>query len=304
MDKNKSCFVISPIGSVDSIQRKRADTVLKYIFKPALEPLGYKVVRADEISQPGSITLQVLERVLESEIVIADLTDHNPNVFYELAVRHASQKAVIHVIASDQKIPFDVADLRTISIDVDLEGAERSRQQIVAQAKEIEAGNLGETPVKLAGVLKHLAGGKSDEKVILKQILDGITELRIEFRRELVSNMKFFPTTIQDFDQFKSKRKVHEDDANLVFGLEDKRRRVWQKLEDKFRAIGDSVLNLNLEFQDMNAAMGPQLSVTVSTKKEGSQTIVFAGDTGSDLIADTMFNFMARIKENITSKSK
>src|SRR3954453_18320013 len=101
MNKSKTCFVISPIGAADSPQRKRADIVLKHIFKHALEPLGYAVVRADEISQPGSITLQVLERVLESDLVIADLTDHNPNVFYELAVRHASQKPVIHVIAAD-----------------------------------------------------------------------------------------------------------------------------------------------------------------------------------------------------------
>jgi len=189
----KTCFVISPIGVNASPQRKRADSVLKHIFKPALEPLGYTVVRADEISQPGSITLQVLERVLESDLVIADLTDHNPNVFYELAVRHASERPVIHAISSEQTIPFDVADLRTVKIAMDLDGAEQAKAEIVAQAKEIEAGRSGTTPVKLAGVLKHLGAGKSDEKVllkadekvILKQILDGLTELRSDFRRGL-----------------------------------------------------------------------------------------------------------------------
>jgi hypothetical protein len=183
MTNSKVCFVISPIGSVDSPQRKRADIVLKHIFKPAFEPLGYEVVRADEISTPGSITLQVLEKVLESQIVIADLTDHNPNVFYELAVRHAVELPVIHVIAADQKIPFDVADLRTIPIDIDLDGAERSRQAIIAQAKDIEAGHLGQTPVKVAGALKHLSAGKSDDKLILKQILDSISEMKDELQK-------------------------------------------------------------------------------------------------------------------------
>jgi hypothetical protein len=193
MDGTKACFVISPIGESGSPQRKAADAVLKHIFKPAIEPLGYAVVRADEISQPGSITLQVLERVLESALVIADLTDHNPNVFYELAVRHASEKPVIHVISSGQPIPFDVADMRTINIDTDLDGAERSRAEIAAQVREIEAGHSGQTPVKLAGVLKHLGSGKSDERLILKQILDGLTETRMEARQVqglMVSQLK------------------------------------------------------------------------------------------------------------------
>jgi hypothetical protein len=177
-----SCFVISPIGADDSDTRKRADKVLKHIFKASLEPLGYTVVRADEISQPGSITLQVLERVLESNLVIADLTDHNPNVFYELAVRHATQKPVIHVIDHSQKIPFDIADLRAVALELDLDGAERAKREIVAQVQQIEKGHLGETPVKLAGVLKHLESGKSEEKLVLRQILESVSELRSELR--------------------------------------------------------------------------------------------------------------------------
>jgi hypothetical protein len=178
MDAKRTCFVISPIGNDASEQRKRSDLVLKHIYKAALEPLGYTVVRADEISEPGSITLQVIERILSSDLVIADLTDHNPNVFYELAVRHASEKPVIHVIATGQKIPFDIADMRTISVETDLEGADRSRNEIAAQAKQIQAGHAGQTPVRLAGVLKHLESSKSEEKIILRQILDVVTESR------------------------------------------------------------------------------------------------------------------------------
>lgn len=197
-DKKKSCFVISPIGTSGTPERKRADLVLKHILKASLEPLGYEVIRADEISQPGSITLQVLERVLQSELVVADLTGHNPNVFYELAVRHASEKPVIHVIQSGQKIPFDIADLRAIFIDTDLEGAERSRNDLAAQVKQIEAGHLGETPVKLAGVLKHLDAGKSEDKIILKQLLDGMTELRSDLRLVLERNQSVLSKGIEE----------------------------------------------------------------------------------------------------------
>jgi len=50
----------------------------------------------------------------KSDLVIADLTYHNPNVFYELAVRHLNKKPVIHLIKKGEKIPFDINDRRTI----------------------------------------------------------------------------------------------------------------------------------------------------------------------------------------------
>jgi uncharacterized membrane-anchored protein len=124
--------------------------------------------------------LQVLEKILESELVVADLTGHNPNVFYELAVRHAAEKPVIHVIESGGKIPFDIADLRAIIIDLDLDGAERAKKELTDQVKEIKAGRSGETPVKLAGVLRHLESGKSEDKLVLRQLLEAISSLRSE----------------------------------------------------------------------------------------------------------------------------
>jgi hypothetical protein len=178
----KTCFVISPIGAKDSPERQWADKCLKYIFKASLEPLGYHVIRADEISETGSITHQVLGKVTESELVIADLTDHNPNVFYELAVRDTIDRPVIRVIKAEQKIPFDVADLRTIPINLDIEAVETAKAAITAQVNAIAAGNVGTTPVRIAGVLKHLESDKSEEKILLRQMIDGMSELRGEIR--------------------------------------------------------------------------------------------------------------------------
>jgi len=289
MDKSKNCFVISPIGAADTPQRKKADNVLNYIFRPALEPLGYTVTRADEISQPGSITLQVLERVLESELVIADLTDHNPNVFYELAVRHASQKPVIHVIASDQKIPFDVADLRTIPIDIDLEGADRARKHIVAQAKEIEAGNLGETPVKLAGVLKHLTGGKSDEKVILKQILDGITELRSDFRKDIpqlvASNAQMIGRIGEGLYSLRRSGQ-HFDQTTESLNALEKKLLVQKKINKKLRETGDTLASLEMSNTEING--DPYVRVAIRTKAGKSNTIYFLPDSPAERICDSL----------------
>ena len=89
---------MAPIGPEDSDVRKRSDKVLKHIFFRKALAEKYDVIRGDEIDEPGMITSQVLRAVQEAPLVVADLTGHNPNVLYELDVRHAIEKPIIHVI--------------------------------------------------------------------------------------------------------------------------------------------------------------------------------------------------------------
>jgi len=78
---DRICFYISPIGEDGSEQRQHADLFLGSVVEPALEEFGLAVVRADKIGKPGMITAQIIEHVLRSKLVIADLSYHNPNVF-------------------------------------------------------------------------------------------------------------------------------------------------------------------------------------------------------------------------------
>jgi hypothetical protein len=95
----KTCFFISRIGDVGSPERDFSDKLLKYIIAPVLEKCEYeKPVRADQITQPGVITTQVFTHLWNDDLVIADLTGGNPNVFYELAVRHIRRKPFVHMI--------------------------------------------------------------------------------------------------------------------------------------------------------------------------------------------------------------
>lgn len=83
MSKDKICFVIAPIGEPESDTRKRSDQILRYLISPAAEEYGYKALRVDQISKPGIIdTTQVIQHVVDDPLVVADLTDRNPNVFY------------------------------------------------------------------------------------------------------------------------------------------------------------------------------------------------------------------------------
>ena len=111
------CFYITPIGKEGSDERKHSDLFLNSIIEPALKEFGLKVVRADKIGEAGMITTQILEHILKAKLVIVDLSFHNPNAFYELAIRHACKLPIVQIIRKADAIPFDVNQIRTIPID-------------------------------------------------------------------------------------------------------------------------------------------------------------------------------------------
>lgn len=116
-DFSSICFYITPIGDDDSEERKHADFFMEYIIQPAVKELGLTVVRADKMGKPGMIGKQVIEHILKSKLVVVDLSFHNPNVFYELCLRHTTRLPTVQVKREQDKIPFDLNQYRTIPIE-------------------------------------------------------------------------------------------------------------------------------------------------------------------------------------------
>jgi hypothetical protein len=112
-----TCFYVAPIGEEGSENRRHSDLMLGSLVEPAMEQFQLKVLRADAIDKPGLITRQVIEYLLRARLVIADLSFHNPNVFYELAIRHASRLPAVQIIRAADRIPFDLNQSRTVVID-------------------------------------------------------------------------------------------------------------------------------------------------------------------------------------------
>lgn len=183
MADKQTCFIIAPIGESESETRKRSDQVFKHVIAPAVEPLGYKPIRADQISEPGIITTQVIQHVVDSPLVVADLTGRNPNVFYELAIRHAIKKPLVQLISKGEQIPFDVAGMRTISIDIhDLDSVEESKKELGKQVDSMKGGKHQiETPISVALDLQLLRQSGNPEQRSLADVVQAIGELRTSF---------------------------------------------------------------------------------------------------------------------------
>jgi hypothetical protein len=134
-------FLIGPIGERGSLTRKRSDDIFDFLIKPAAEACNLgKCNRSVDLTEPGSITDQIIERLIEDDLVIADLHEHNPNVFYELAIRHTTGKPCILIAEEGDRLPFDVHGIRTIFFKHDdVRYWDEAKRHLIAQIQKIQA---------------------------------------------------------------------------------------------------------------------------------------------------------------------
>jgi hypothetical protein len=105
---DRTCFVIMPFG-------EPFDTFYRSIFRPVIEKIGLRAIRADEISTAGVIINQIWEGINKAEICLADITGNSSNVMFELGLAHAIGKPVVQIAQTEKDIPFDLRPLRHIT---------------------------------------------------------------------------------------------------------------------------------------------------------------------------------------------
>lgn len=171
------CFVISPIGRTGTETYAQFKDVLEYVIKPAVMTRGYEmtVIRADDIEHPGSFIKDIVERLSDSFLVIADLTGQNPNVFYELGVRHALSPRTILIAQKIEDIPSDLRDYRVIIYDTSAKGAATFKEKLGRILREIHEDPLrADNPVldRLPSILEGRLRSLERENLALRLRLD------------------------------------------------------------------------------------------------------------------------------------
>lgn len=121
--KNK-CFVIMPISDTDGYKRGHWQDVYNHLIKPAVEEAGYISERADEIRSANLIAVDIIKRICEYPMAVCDLSSCNPNVFYELGIRHSMKLPVVLIKDTKTNNPFDIKDIRYVEYDEGLSVAE------------------------------------------------------------------------------------------------------------------------------------------------------------------------------------
>lgn len=236
MDKNKSingrkCFIITPIGDQSSEIFRMAKGVIESVIKPLLEQYEYYDIKpAYEINKTGMISTQIINRILEDDLVIANLTGNNPNVMYELCLRHVTAKPIIHICQFGTNLPFDIKDSRTIFYKDDMLGVQELMKQIDEFMKELDyTKDYIDNPIynakRIGNLLKDVPveGEKGIEIELLQNILNVVSG---ENQLDLHYNIK------NDDDRFDMEHREYVLDIDELIS-EDKRNTIIQ--EELFR---------------------------------------------------------------------
>lgn len=183
----KKCFVVSPIGDDGSDVRKRADQLFKHIIEPVCKECEFEAVRVDKINKADTITSTIIDHLKTAELVIADISGHNPNVFYEMGCRMATGKPIIHLREKGESLPFDIAGIR--AIDYDLKDLD-----VVSEVKERLCKTIVSFDIKESDGEEHTSG--SNENVNIIPLLFSIQDQLVQMKDEIHANNKEMIETI------------------------------------------------------------------------------------------------------------
>lgn len=152
----KTCFVIMGFHKRTDYPTGRTldlDKSYRLLVKPSVDECGLRCVRADEITHSGVIDVPMYQHLLDSDLVIADLSTSNANALYELGVRHALRPFSTIVIAESQlQYPFDIAHTAIRSYQhlgdaIDYEEVIRFREELTRAIRAIVDKQERDSPV-------------------------------------------------------------------------------------------------------------------------------------------------------------
>jgi len=259
MTDEKECFFISPIGEEGNDERERSDKVMEYIIQEALADYNYTVTRADRMDEPGSITNQVIQKTTDCELVIADLTGHNPNVFYELAVRHATGDPYIQIIDEAEPIPFDISDFRTVKYGLDVEKADAAVDEISEQVRLLEEGDQSfDNPISQSAEMQSLLTSDDPEEQHLAQMIEKVSRIdrkldQIKSNRSNQVNLSDLNknTTFTDFSDTESEKQEFVINDRYYLVGDPVTHSELRMVSEQENVTFDEILN-RAENQDMN----------------------------------------------------
>lgn len=204
-ETKKTCFVIMPISDVDGYEPGHFTRVYEYLIKPACEQAGFEPIRADGTAKADIIMVDILQKILDCDMAICDLSSRNPNVFYELGFRQAFNKKTVLIKDTKTDMPFDTSAIRTITYNNNLR-IDEVKASIPKIAESLNStfsssDDSGYSLLKLLSIQKPATipeGHKLSEDSSM--ILDSIQELKQQINQ--INKRRTFSYSSQRDDTF------------------------------------------------------------------------------------------------------
>ncbi|OEI80530.1 hypothetical protein AST99_08680 [Formosa algae] len=257
-----------PISDNSNYEKGHFHRVYEHIIKPACDIAGFKPVRADDVLSTNHIALDIIKKIIDSDMALCDLSSQNPNVLYELGIRQAFDKPVTLIKDSKTKRIFDIQGFR------DLEYDESLRIDSVEEIIDLVAENLKSTYkqqeteinslVRLLGITPAELKESTKISIETELILNNLNS--INNRLENLENKK--KNTLQQYvimDDDKTQKNKHDyGESYSIKEFEDLKK--GDKVAHNRFGIG-KVVKIEGKSTDLNSFKGTFEFENGSTKK-------------------------------------
>ena len=119
------------------------DSLYAEVIRPVCEALQFDAYRADDVFRPGPILQDIISGLVESDVIIAEITPTNANVFYELGYAHARNTPTVLLARRDGTLPFDISGQRVIFYDDSIRGKPEVEAALRKHLSSIRRGSAG-----------------------------------------------------------------------------------------------------------------------------------------------------------------
>jgi hypothetical protein len=271
------CFVIGPIGKAGSETRKHSDLLLHAVIKHVLEAVefSFQVKRADEDTDPGMIGDRVILDLRDADLVVADLTDLNPNAFYELGIRHSTLKPTIHVAKAGTLLPFDNVSHRAIFVDLsDWRSIEEARQTLAKLTRRTKEPDFRvSNPITQANASFALMKSDDPRDVTIANLMTRVEALEHRSIREYSeTRMRSEPTNILTPDRRLKLLRFAQGSIDRGRPMPDILASIASYLADRGMDVANLVQSeSNIVVSFMNGSEDLVIPIVQQTKKPNSE---------------------------------
>ena len=273
MIERKFAFVIMPFGD-------DFDPIYEKLIKPAFSENGYEVKRADDIESQQNILRDIVQSIHNSDLIVADLTTTNPNVFYELGLAHAFRKPVILITQSIEEVPFDLKSYRLLKYSVHFAQIDEAKEKLVTYAR----GALDESIEFGSPVTDFYSGESSENQEECTESLEsdqgkpGFLDHFIAINDGYGRIADIAETVGCDFEELTRSMNVASDDfkrinANRSATSLAAARQTSRKLATKVSDFTSRLKDANGEYSSIAAETEDSLEFVVSFRREHSDEL-------------------------------
>ena len=300
MEKPKA-FVLMPFD-------EEFDDIYDYLIHDPLSEAGYDVKRADDILNQGNILADIIQSIINSDLIVADLSTTNPNVYYELGIAHSHRKNVIMLTQNVKELPFDLRSYRIIPYSNHFAKMDEARQQIQKLIKDVLDGNG-----KFGNPVTDFNSSGSDSSTFdtLSQVTpEGQDDLGlIDHAIELEDNLKVMTDIIAGVgDHCNALTSDMESAVGRIEGVEKdaprKQRKTWQSLAAKFDEFTSWLQNSNGQYRGALENVVQSIDVILSgefdiTEQDKANLVEFVQELNNT--EEAMIELRSSCKEVVTA---